>query len=190
MITIATKIYILSKVLEVQESEIDEEFIQEELNMDWDEFDSLDNEDFYYELVSVYDDDREDFISIVFGYNDTEFIDYIGGFQELEECDKEVFVETIQDFLIKLFTYDEGGIEPISNKEYLSRKIKSISKRKIVYPLRSGLIKLLTPLIKKHYEIEKIPFCLEIHPIKEWSRELAVEWIIENDISLDELEEI
>ena len=38
MITIATKIYILSKVFEVQESEINEEFIQEELNMDWDEF--------------------------------------------------------------------------------------------------------------------------------------------------------
>lgn len=190
MITIATKIYILSKVFEVQESEIKEDFLKEELNMDWDEFCMLDNEDFYIEIISF--EDREDFISTIFGYNDEEFIDYIGGFQELDECNDEVFVEMIQNFLIKLFTYEEdkGEIKPITTKDILKSKISFILSEKIIFSFKGGLLKILSPIIKRHYEIKEIPFCLETMSIKDWREELSIQWIIENDIDLDELEEI
>ena len=187
MLSLATKLYILSKCLETPEDKIDEEFILEELNMNWDEFEELDNEEFYDELVI---DDRESFITIIFDYNDIEFIDFIGGFQELEECSNKYYMECIQDFLIKLFTYEEEGeIEVISNKEYYIHRMKYHLESKIVYPLKSGLLKLLTPFVKRYYEIEEIPFCLELMPIKDWREELALEWILENDIDLDDLEE-
>ena len=61
---------------------------------------------------------------------------------------------------------------------------------RIIFPFKGGLLKILSPIIKKHYDIKEIPFCLETMSIKEWREEFSIQWIIENDIDLDELEEI
>ena len=191
MLTEQTKVYILSKYFEVPENEIDEEFIQKELLLinNWDEFEELDNEEFCDALV-LDEDERESFISIIFEYNDLEFIDFIGGYQELYESSDNYFLEQVQDFLIKLFTYNEEemAIEPyISNIELIKNRVHFIFDTKIMFPIKKGIVKILSPFLKRKYKIEELPFCLEGMDFKYWEEELIIQNAIEHE---DELEEI
>ena len=125
MLSLKTKIYILAKIYGVTEEEINEEFITNEFLLidDWDEFEDLDNEEFYDQII-VDEDDKDSFVSIMFEHNYLEFIDFIGGFQELDESSKDYFLEMVQDFLINLFTGEKGEIEPI-----IPTKKRSINKQ-------------------------------------------------------------
>ena len=73
--------------------------------------------------------------------------------------------------------------------KFISR-IKYHYGMKIKYPVRELILKITKPFLLKKYEIEELPFCLELQPIKDWKGELIFEYLIENNIDLEELEEI
>lgn len=192
MLSVQTKVYILSKYFEVPENEINEEFIQKELLLinDWDEFEELDNEEFCDALV-LDKEERESFISIIFEYNVCEFALFVDDFEELlYESDDDYFLEQVQNFIIRLFAYDEEemGIEPyVSNIELIKNRIHFIFDTKIMFPIKKGIVKVLSPFLKRKYEIKELPFCLEGMDFKYWEEELIIQNVIEHE---DELEEI
>lgn len=69
-------------------------------------------------------------------------------------------------------------------------RVKYHYSMKIKYPVRELILKITKPFLLKKYEIEELPFCLELQPIKNWNEELNFQYLIENDVDLEELEEI
>lgn len=143
-----TKIFVISKYMEITEEEVDEEFIQKEFLLeDWDEFESLDNEEFFEEIIDI-----------------------------------DSFIELVENHLNKE--------KEINTYEVLKNKVKYNLYIKIIYPIKGILLKIIESYLIKKYDITELPFCLETIPINKWGEECELTWLIENDISLDEIEEM